>query len=296
MPWCRASPPQVLVTLLAACPGPAPTAVPGNVAVVRPTPRPRWPSFLAAHHHGGGTRPCTADDYARGRAAAGSPPRARAEAWAAIADTCWMAWHDDDRHIDPAGLDAHVAFATSLLEAGFPSDCAALLTAVTSPYPGGLSDLDVAEDQAPQVDAALALGARCAAAAGTELAMFAAPTCPSDDACFALVDGTPPAPVDPAVAGPTAVTCPVVERRTATGTRRLVADDGALVGGFCCGVATVATAVVDGERYLLVRPDARESSYVHDCLGGTTVLTPISIYRVDGDRLELAADRSLVWH
>ena len=93
------------------------------------------------------------------------------------------------------------------------------------------------------------------------------------------------------------VVCPEVELRTAAGARRLTADAGALVdGGFCCGVSAITTARVGDRRYVLVRPSGEDSMFIRVCSGGTASATPASVYRVDGDRLVLEADRSLSWH
>ncbi|MBK7077085.1 MAG: hypothetical protein IPH44_32820 [Myxococcales bacterium] len=293
----------VLLALAPACHGKAPTAAPGNAPGGRAERAPRWPSFMDTHHHGGGSRRCAAADYERASAKAGEPAAARAEAWATVADTCWFDWQGEERAIDGAGLAAYVGYGTALLEAGFPHDCEALMTSVTTPYPGGMSDVEVTEELQPLVDDALALGERCGAAAEAQLAAFAPPTCPSDDACFALVEGEAPAddgaadPDDPDAEMIEDVVCPEVELRTAAGARRLSSDEGALVDpGFCCGVSAITTAIIDGQRYVLVRPSGEDSMFIRVCSGGTASATPASVYRVDGDRLVLEADRSLVWH
>lgn len=290
----------VLLALAPACHGKAPTAAPGNTPGGRAERAPLFRSFWVNHRRGGGSRRCAASDYAPAAARAGEPAAARADAWAAVADTCWFDWQGEDRAIDAAGLAAYVGFGTALLEAGFPHDCEDLMTAVTTPYPGGLSDYEVTEELQPLVDDALALGERCGAAAEAELAAFVPPTCPSDDACFALVEGEPPegaAADDPDTDMIEDVVCPAVERRTAAGARRLSADDGALVdAGFCCGVSSITTAVVDGQRYVLVRPSGEDSMFIRVCSGGTASATPATVYRVEGDRLVVEADRGLSWH
>lgn len=289
----------VLLALAPACHGKAPTAAPGNTAGA-PAPRaPLWPSFLDTHRHGGGSRRCAAADYERAAARAGEPAAARAEAWAAVADACWFDWQGEERAIDAAGLAAYVGYGTALLEAGFPHDCEALMASVTTPYPGGLSDAEVTEELQPLVDDALALGERCGAAAEAQLAAFAPPTCPGD-ACFALVDGEAPEgaadSADPDDDMMPDQVCPEVELRTAAGARRLSAEGGELGGGFCCGVSAITTAVVGGQRYVMVRPSGEDSMFIRDCLGGTASATPVSVYRVEGDRLVLEADRTVVWH
>ena len=88
-----------------------------------------------------------------------------------------------------------------------------------------------------------------------------------------------------------------MEMNRRIGARRLSSDEGALVDpGFCCGVSAITTAIIDGQRYVLVRPSGEDSMFIRVCSGGTASATPASVYRVDGDRLVLEADRSLVWH
>lgn len=290
----------VLLALAPACPGKAPTSGPGNTPGARGAPARLLPSFWATHAAHSGSRRCTAADYQPALARAHDPALARAEAWLAATDACWMDWEAEGGGVDPDGLAAYVAYGTALLEAGFPHDCEDLLTTVTTPYPGGLEDAEVPEELEELAAAAQALGERCGAAAEAELAAFAPPTCPSDDACFALVEGEAPegaATDDPDTDMIEDVVCPAVERRTAAGARRLSADEGALVdAGFCCGVSSITTAVVDGQRYVLVRPSGEDSMFIRVCSGGTASATPATIYRVEGDRLVVEADRSLSWH
>ena len=178
-----------LILLTLACHRAPPAAPPGNTPGDHAEAAPLLRSFWDDRRHGGGGQRCAAADYQRMDAHAGEPPVARAEAWAALTDTCWLDWQGASDGVDAAGLVAYVGFGTALFEAGFPHDCEALLTAVTTPYPGGLQDVEVPEDLAELAAAALALGERCGAAAEAQLAAFAPPTCPSDDACFALVEG-----------------------------------------------------------------------------------------------------------
>jgi hypothetical protein len=295
----------ILLALAPACRGKAPAAAPANAPTGRAEATPLLRSFWDTHRPGHGSRRCTTGDYQAVTARADDPAGARAEAWAAAIDDCWLDWQGEDGGIDAANLAAYVGFGTALLEAGFPHDCEALMTAVTTPYAGGLSDLEVPEELQPLVDDALALGERCGAAAEAELAAFVPPTCPSDDACFALVEGVaaPADTADTADEDPDAemmeedVVCPQVELRTAAGARRLVAEGGALLDtGFCCGISAISTAVVGGRRYLLVRPSGEDSMFIRVCSGGTASATPASVYRVEGDHLVLEADRSLLWH
>lgn len=293
----------VLLALAPACPGKAPTSGPGNTPGARGAPARLLPSFWATHAAHSGSRRCTAADYQPAVARAHDPALARAEAWLAATDACWMDWQSEEGGVDPDGLAAYVAYGTALLEAGFPHDCEDLLTAVTTPYPGGLEDAEVPEALEALAAEAQALGERCGAAAEAELAAFAPPTCPSDDACFALVEGAAPADDAGDADDPDGemleedVVCPEVELRTAAGVRRLSADGGALVDqGFCCGVSAITTAKVGGQRYVLVRPSGEDSMFIRVCSGGTASATPATIYRVEGDRLVVEADRSLSWH
>ncbi|MBK9036664.1 MAG: hypothetical protein IPL61_36345 [Myxococcales bacterium] len=295
-----------LLVLALACHGKAPAAAPGNTPVGRAEAVRLLPSFWDTHHHGDGSRRCAAADYQQLDAHASEPPAARAAAWAALTDTCGLDWQGERDGIDPAGLAAYVEFGTALLEAGFPHDCESLMTTVTTPYPGGLEDAEVPEALEERAAAAQALGERCGVAAEAELAAFVPPTCPSADACFALVEGidTPRDDDDAADAAdpdeemmPEDTVCPEVELRTAAGARRLTADQGALADvDFCCGVSAITTAVVGGHRYVLARPSGEDSMFIRSCGGGTASATPASVYRVEGDRLVLEADRSLLWH
>lgn len=289
-----------LCAMVAACGGKAAAVAPGNTpggggGAATPIVR----SFWASHRHSSGSQRCGAAEFAKVERTASAA--ARADAWAAATAGCWLDWQGQDDGVDPAALAAYVDFATALVDAGYPHDCEDLLTAVTTPYPGGIGDIEVGEELQPLVDEALALGERCAAAAEAELAAFAAPTCPGD-ACFALVEG---AAADDGAgdADPDAemteedVTCPEVEQRTAAGVRRLSADGGALVDpAFCCGVSAISTAELGGRRYVYVRPSGEDSMFIRVCSGGTASATPASVYRVEGDRLVLEAERSLVWH
>ena len=296
-----------LMAVVAACGGKAAAVAPGNTPGGGGEPAPLLRSFWATHRHASGSARCGAAEFAK--VDRGAPAAARADAWAAATAGCWLDWQGQDDGVDQAALAAYVDFGTALVDAGFPHDCEDLLTAVTTPYAGGIGDVEVGEDLQPLVDEALALGERCAAAAEAELAAFVAPTCPGD-ACFALVEGASE-PRDDDGADPDGaddadpdgemaeedVTCPEVEQRTAAGVQRLSADGGALVDpAFCCGVSAISTAERGGRRYVYVRPSGEDSMFIRVCSGGTASATPASVYRVEGDRLVLEADRSLSWH
>lgn len=288
-----------MVAMVAACGGKAPAVAPGNTPGGGGAPAPILRSFWATHHRASGSERCGAARFAK--VDRGAPAAVRAEAWAAATDGCWLDWQGQDGGVDAAALGAYVDFATALVDAGFPHDCEDLLTAVTTPYADGIGDIEVSEDLQPLVDEAMALGERCGAAAEAELAAFVAPTCPGD-ACFALVEGVA-AGDDDGAADPDAemseedVTCPEVELRTSAGVRRLIADGGALTDqGFCCGVSAISTAEIGGQRYVYVRPSGEDSMFIRVCSGGTASATPATVYRVDGDRLVVEADRSLSWH
>lgn len=286
----------VLFAALAAVPAcarstPTPAPVPGNVAATAAVGAPLVPSFWDAHRRSSGSRRCTADDHR------GLDRRSTPRAWADALAACWLDWQGDDGEPDPDGLAAQVAFATSLLDAGFPYDCLTELSPVITPYPSGLSSREVPAELEALAEEAMALGERCGAAADAQVAAFAAPTCLSDDACFALV--TPDDDASDAALGDDedTVVCPEVEQRTAGGVRRLSAADGPLSdSSFCCGVSSITTLARGGQRYLLVQPSGEDSMFIRVCGGGTASVTPAAIYRVDGDQLVLDTDRSLAWN
>jgi len=102
--------------------------------------------------------------------------------------------------------------------------------------------------------------------------------CPGDD-CFSYVIGS---------GG-----CRFIHRFGLLRVRRLPATEGPLVGEFCCWLDNLETATRGGRRYLRVSSERYRDAL--DCTGGPAKARLDATYRVDGDRLVLEADDSVVW-
>lgn len=175
-------------------------------------------------------------------------------------------------------------FATALLEAGYAHDCNDVLTPFTTPYAEHV-EIEPRDPRMAIDQELLDLDETCRAAHDAQRSAFAAPECPGPH-CYELVEdprNPPRTAQDPTSYGQ----CVTVRRGATT----LLASDGPLRDdSFCCEIDSVAVAPEAGTDYLRIRGGGRE------CAGGTASEEVDAIYRVDGDRLVLEVDDSLVLH
>jgi hypothetical protein len=148
--------------------------------------------------------------------------------------------------------------------------CLAAAVGCATPQPSALQNHAAEAPRAPPAPSAPPPGDRPLA--------FERVRCPGDD-CFSYVIGS--------------ARCPFIHRFGMLRVRRLPATEGPLVGEFCCWLDNLETATRGGRRYLRVSSERYRDAL--DCTGGPAKARLAATYRVDGDRLVLEADDSVVW-